>query len=124
MSTARTRVSPSAAAPTYDLWLDRNIKQATLVRSDSADGPLNQFLAEHLDALAGLRQQLLQDLKKAPGARILSGNFTTVQQAIGTAKSNLAGAAFLRDFVAQAKRTGLVAQLIEKHKVVGLSVAA
>ena len=118
---ARIAVRRGAA---YDLWLDRNIKHASLVRSDGADGPLNQFVAEHLDALAGLRQQLLQDLKKAPGARILSGNFTTVQQAIGTAKSNLAGAAFLRDFVAQAKRTGLVAQLIEKHKVVGLSVAA
>jgi len=47
----------------------------------------------------------------------------TVQQAIGTAKQNAAGAAFLRDFVAEAKSSGLVGRLIEKHRVEGLSVA-
>jgi polar amino acid transport system substrate-binding protein len=47
-----------------------------------------------------------------------------VQQAVGTARSNTAGTKFLRDFVEEAKASGLVARLIEKHKVVGrLSVA-
>ena len=59
----------------YDLWLDRNIKHATLIRSDTADGPLNQFVAEGLEALAGLRPQLLHDVKKFPGARIHPGQF-------------------------------------------------
>lgn len=107
----------------YDLWLERNIKHATLVRSETADGPLNQFVAEGLEALASLRQALLQDVKKVPGARILPGHFTTIQQAIGTEKKNAAGAAFLRDFVAEAKSSGMVARLIQKHRVVGLSVA-
>jgi polar amino acid transport system substrate-binding protein len=107
----------------YDLWLERNIKHATVLRSDSADGPFNQFVAEKLDAYAALRPQLLTDVKKLPGSRILPGNFMTVQQAIGTAKPNAAGAAFLSDFVADAKHSGLVARLIEKHHVVGLSVA-
>jgi polar amino acid transport system substrate-binding protein len=107
----------------YDLWLDRNIKHATVLRSDSADGPFDQFVAEKLEALAGLRPHLLHDVKKLPGARILPGNFTAVQQAIGTLKANTAGAVFLREFVAQAKSSGLVARLIEKHRVVGLSVA-
>ena len=35
----------------------------------------------------------------------------------------LPGAAFLSEFVADAKKSGLVARLIEKHHVVGLSVA-
>jgi polar amino acid transport system substrate-binding protein len=107
----------------YDLWLERNIKHATVLRSDSADGPLNQFIAEKLEALAGLRPALLTDVKKAPGAQILPGNFTSVQQAIGTAKPNTVGAKFLQDFVDEAKGSGLVARLIEKHHVVGLSVA-
>lgn len=107
----------------YDLWLERNIKHATMLRSDSADGPLNQFIAEKCEALAGLRPGLLEDVKKVPGGQILPGNFMTVQQAIGTAKPNKAGAAFLREFVAGAKQSGLVAKLIEKHHVVGLSVA-
>ncbi len=118
---ARIAVRRGAA---YDLWLTANLKHATLLRSDSADGPLNQFLAEKLDAYAALRPQLLEDVKKVPGARILPGNFTAVQQAIGTEKKNAAGAAFLRDFVAEAKTSGLVARLIEKHRVQGLSVAA
>jgi polar amino acid transport system substrate-binding protein len=108
----------------YDLWLERNIKQAKVLRSDSADGPFNQFAAENLEAYAALRPQLLTDVEKLPGSKILPGNFMTVQQAIGTAKPNTAGAKFLSEFVEDAKRSGLVARLIEKHHVKGLSVAA
>ena len=68
-----------------------------MLRSDTADGPFNQFVAEKLEAYAALRPRLLGDVKKVPGAKILPGNFMTVQQAIGTAKQNAAGAAFLRD---------------------------
>jgi polar amino acid transport system substrate-binding protein len=111
------------AGSAYDLWLTRNIRHATLLRSDTADGPFKQFVAEGLEALAGLRTQLSSEAGKLAGARILPGNFTAVQQAIGTLKSNAAGAAFLRDFVEEAKRSGFVAHLIERHRVVGLSVA-
>ena len=107
----------------YDLWLERNIKQATLLRSDSADGPFDQFVNEKLEAYAALRPQLLTDVEKLPGSKILPGNFMTVQQAIGTAKPNTAGAKFLSEFVEEAKKSGFVASLIEKHHVKGLSVA-
>jgi polar amino acid transport system substrate-binding protein len=117
------RIAVSARSA-YDLWLERNIKHATLMRSDGLNSAVEMFVRDKLDALAGLRPGLLGDLEKMPGARILGGQFTAVQQAIGTAKSNAAGAAFLRDFVEEAKRSGLVASLIEKHGVVGrLSVA-
>jgi len=107
----------------YDLWLTRNIKHATVLRSDTPEGPINQFVADKLEAMASLRPALLEDVKKVPGTKILPGNFTAVQQAIGTARKNTAGAAFLSDFVAEAKRSGLVARLIERHQVQGLSVA-
>ena len=70
-----------------------------------------------------MRPGLLSDVEKIPGARILDGKFMAVQQAVGTARKNTAGAAFLRDFVEQAKASGLVGRLIERHKVRGLSVA-
>jgi polar amino acid transport system substrate-binding protein len=112
------------ARSAYDLWLERNIENATLVRSDSLASATEKFARDKLDALAGLRPGLLGDIAKFPGARILDGQFTAVQQAVGTARGNTAGAAFLRDFVEEAKRSGLVARLIEKHGVVGrLSVA-
>ncbi len=107
----------------YGLWLDRNIKHAELVRSASLDSAYEQFVREKLEALAGLRPRLLQDVARLQGARILEGRFTAVQQAIGTPKKNTAGAAFLADFVEEAKASGLIASLIERHKVKGLSVA-
>ena len=55
--------------------------------------------------------------------KILDGKFSAVQQAVGTPKPNIAGAAYLANFVENAKHSGLVASLIEKHKVKGLSVA-
>jgi polar amino acid transport system substrate-binding protein len=116
------RIAVTARAA-YDLWLERNIKQATLVRSTSLDGAFDQFVSEKLEALAGLRPRLLSDVQKLPGAVILPGQFTSVQQAVGTAKANVAGAAWLRLFVEQAKASGLVARFIEQHKVNGLSVA-
>ena len=107
----------------YGLWLDRNIKQATLVRSASLDSAFDQFVAEKLDALAGLRPRLLSDVQKLPGAVILPGQFTAVQQAVGTARTNTAAAAWLRAFVEEAKASGLIARLIVQHHVTGLSVA-
>ncbi len=111
------------ARSAYDLWLERNIKHATLVRSEGLDGALDQFIAEKFEALAGLRPRLITDVKKLPGAVILDGQFTAVQQAVGTSKANTEAAAFLSAFVEEAKASGLVASFIAQHKVQGLSVA-
>jgi polar amino acid transport system substrate-binding protein len=116
------RIAVSARSA-YDLWLERNIKHATLIRSDGLAGATEKFVNDKLDALAGLRPGLLSDIKKIPGARILDGQFTAVQQAIGTPRKNTAGAKFLHDFVEEAKSSGLVASFIALHKVNGLSVA-
>ena len=108
----------------YDLYLSRTLKHAELVRAKGIPAAFDLFVKDKLDAMAGLRPALLDDAKKLPGSRVLDGKFTAVQQAIGTGTANTAGAKFLRDFVEEAKRSGLVARLIERHGVVGrLSVA-
>jgi polar amino acid transport system substrate-binding protein len=107
----------------YGLWLDRNIKQATLAKTDTLDSAYEKFVSDKLDALAGLRPRLLSDVEKLPGARILEGKFTAVQQAVGTGRKNTAAAEFLRKFVAEVKASGFVQGLIDKHKVRGLTVA-
>jgi polar amino acid transport system substrate-binding protein len=120
---AGVRIAVTARSA-YDLWLERNIRHARLVRSEGGDATFKQFVDDKLEALAGLRPRLLEDVEKLPGARILDGQFSAVQQAVGTARTNTAGAAFLRDFVEEAKASGLVARLIERHNVVGrLTVA-
>ncbi|MDP6692283.1 MAG: transporter substrate-binding domain-containing protein [Alphaproteobacteria bacterium] len=108
----------------YDLYLSRTLEHGELHRAKGLAGALELFSSEKLDALAGLRPALLEDIKGLPGARILDGNYTTVQQAIGTQPRNIAAAAFLRDFVAEAKSSGLVAQLIERHGVEGRLLVA
>jgi polar amino acid transport system substrate-binding protein len=116
------RIAVSARSA-YDLWLTRNIKHAELRRANGIDASFKLFVDEKLDALAGLRPRLLSDVEKLPGARIFDERFTAVQQAIGTAKKNAAAAAFLTRFVEEAKASGRVARLIERHRVRGLSVA-
>src|SRR6516164_7258772 len=112
------------ARSAYGLWLDRNIKHATLVRTDTLDSAYEQFARDKLEALAGLRPRLLTDVERLPGARIIDGKFTAVQQAVGTSPKNKAAAAYLRGFVEEAKSSGLVAELIARHNVRGLSVAS
>jgi polar amino acid transport system substrate-binding protein len=107
----------------YDLYLTRELKHAQLVR-ERGDAILTRFLSDKLDALAGLRPGLMKDQAKAPGSRILDGNFTAVQQAAGTPKGRPAGAKYLKEFIEDVKASGLVAKTIEKHNVRGLNVAA
>jgi len=107
----------------YGLWLDNNIHQATLVRTDTIDGSFEAFRDQRLEALAGLKPRLLKDVEKLPGARILDGNFSAVQQAVGTPMKNAAAALWLASVVEELKRSGHVARLIARHKVEGLSVA-
>lgn len=116
----RIAVSSGSA---YDLWLTRNVKHAELVRAPNIAKSRDVFVEQALDALAGLRTGLLADAQTLPGARLLDGHFTTVQQAVGTQRANKASAAFLNAFVEEAKRTGVVADLIAHHGVFGLSVA-
>ena len=116
------RIAVSARSA-YGLWLENNIKNATLMPIAGLDAAFNKFRDEKLDVLAGLRPGLLKDIEKMPGAIILPGKFSAVQQAIGTAKANTEAAAWLASFVEDAKKSGLVGRLIEKHKVKGLSVA-
>jgi polar amino acid transport system substrate-binding protein len=107
----------------YGLWLDRHIAHATLVRTGTLDSAYERFVSDKLEVLAGLKPRLLSDIEKLPGARILDGKFTAVQQAIGTARKNTAAAEFLRAFVEETKASGFVQSLIDKHGVRGLSVA-
>lgn len=107
----------------YGLWLENNLKNAELVRTETIDASFDAFVAQGLDALAGLKPRLLSDVQRLPGARILEGQFSAVQQAVGTPRKNTAGAAWLSSTVEDLKASGFVAGLISKHGVHGLSVA-
>lgn len=108
----------------YELYLSRSLTQATLIKEKGADNAFKKFVDEKLDALAGLRPRLVTDQDSLPGSKILSGNFTAVQQAAGTPKGRPAGAQYLKAYIEDVKASGFVAATIEKNKVRGLTVAA
>jgi polar amino acid transport system substrate-binding protein len=112
------------AKTAYDLWLERNLTQATLVHANSAEGVAKLLADGDADVMAALRPGLQSETERLPGSRILDGRFTAVQQAVGTQRENAAGAAFLRGFVEEAKTSGLVARLIERHGMVGRLMVA
>ena len=107
----------------YDLFLSRSVKRATLMRTQGIDASYDLFVTQKLEVLAGLKPRLLMDVEKLPGARILDGQFTAVQQAIGTPKARLAGATYLSAFVEEVKASGLVAEAIKRNAAQGVSVA-
>jgi polar amino acid transport system substrate-binding protein len=116
------RIAVSARSA-YDLYLSRTLKHAKLERAEGIDASHALFLKKKLDVLAGLKPRLVSDAEKLPGSRVLDGQVTGVQQALGTTKARVAGAKYLQEFVEDVKRKGLVAKAISKHGVRGVTVA-
>ncbi|MBV1876643.1 MAG: transporter substrate-binding domain-containing protein [Pseudomonadales bacterium] len=112
-----------AAGSAYGLWLENNIKNADL---KAVKGRLVQgnFIEHKMGAWAGLRTQLIKEVEKLPGARVLDGQFTAVQQAVGVNKGKPLALEWLKTFVEQAKASGVIAEYIDRFGVQGkLSVA-
>jgi polar amino acid transport system substrate-binding protein len=107
----------------WGLWLDRNIRHATLVKCDTYELARERFLSDDLDALGGLRPKLIEDVAGMPGCRLLAGRYMSVQQAVGVPRAKAAAIPWLEAFVAEARTSGHVAGLIAKFGVKGLSVA-
>ena len=113
----------TTAKAAYDLYLQRSLKHASLFHAANADAVFKLFVSEKMDALAGLKPRLVTDHDNLPGSRILEGRFTAVQQAVGTPKGHDVGARYLREYAEDVKATGLVARVIEKNGVRGVTVA-
>ena len=104
----------------YDLYLTRTIKNATLVRAKVGGGRamIEMFVADKLEAAAGVRQPLEDYAKSHPEMRVMSGAFQQIQQAMGTPKkggeTGKAGAAYLAKFVEEMKASGFVADALKR----------
>ncbi len=110
----------TAARAAYTLFLQRSLRHAALVEAEGLPGAFDRFVAMKLDALAGLTPNLIADARKVPGARVLEGRFTAVQQSMGVPKPRTAAAAYLAGFVKEIAASGLLRDLIARHRVDGL----
>ncbi len=107
----------------YDLYLTREIKQASLVRAPTSGAVTDVFMAQKLDVAAGVKQQLQMDAQRVPGLRLLDGRFMVINQAMGMPKGRDDAVAYLRSFVEDMKTSGFVAQALARHKIEGAAVA-
>ncbi|MRW89938.1 transporter substrate-binding domain-containing protein [Duganella sp. FT80W] len=108
----------------YDLFLTRELKQASILRSPSSPTVVEVFLEQGAEVAAGVKQQLEADAQRLGGLRLLDQRFMVIQQAMGIHKARGEQAAeVLRQFVEQMKAGGLVAQALERHQIKGASVA-
>jgi polar amino acid transport system substrate-binding protein len=66
------------------------------------------------DALASLRDVLVNMAASMPGSRVLDGHFATIAQAIGVPRGRDGASAYLEDVLAALKRNGFVAAAIRR----------
>jgi polar amino acid transport system substrate-binding protein len=111
------------AGSAYDLFLTRNVKHAKIVRAPTSPAVTDLFIAQKLEAAAGVRQQLEADARRIPGLRVLAGRFMVINQAMGTPRGRDAGAKYLREFIEEMKSSGFVADALERHAIEGATVA-
>ena len=107
----------------YDLFLSRELKQATIVRAASSHAVMELWVAGKLDSVAGVKPQLEADARRIPGLRMLQGRFMAIKQAMGTPRGRDAGATHLCSFMDEMKTSGFVAQAFERNRIEGASIA-
>jgi polar amino acid transport system substrate-binding protein len=112
-----------ARGSAYDLYLTRTLKNATLVRYATASLAVPQFVADKLEAAAGVKQPLLLFAKSHPGVRVMDGRFQVIAEAMGTPRGRDLGARYLRGFVEEMKATGFVAEALARSNQPDASVA-
>ncbi len=112
-----------ASGSAYDLYLTRELKQATILRAPTSPEVTDFFLAQRLDVAAGVKQQLEADAKRIGGLRLLPGRFMRIDQAMATPKGRDAGARYLDSFITEMKQTGFVARALADNHIEGAEVA-
>jgi len=98
----------------YDLYLTRTLKRAQLIRVPTSPEAIDIFLKDKLEAVAGVKQPLLQFAKTHPHVRVMDGRFMVIEQAMGTPKGREAGGRYLREFIEEMKASGFVAKGLAK----------
>ena len=91
----------------YDLYLTRTLQHATIVRGDEG---VDVFLAEGLEAAAGIRQPITQFVAENPDYRVIDERFMEIRQAVGTTKTRHPDTVtYLHALVEDLKSTGFIA---------------
>jgi polar amino acid transport system substrate-binding protein len=103
-----------AKGSAYDLYLTRTLVHATLVRYPTPPAALEGFIADKIDAAAGVKQPLVEFAKMHPDFRVMDGHFQEIRQAMGTPLGRDAGLQYLKTFVEEMKASGFVRSSLDR----------
>jgi polar amino acid transport system substrate-binding protein len=116
-----------AKGSAYDLYLTRTLKNAQLVRFGNGNESMDKFVADKLDAAAGVKQPIVAYAKSHPGLRVIEQRFMAIEQAMGTPRARLQGREaaprYLAAFVEEMKASGFVADALKRHNQPDAAVA-
>jgi polar amino acid transport system substrate-binding protein len=105
----------------YDLFLTRTLEHATLIRGDEG---VDVFLADGLEAGAGIRQPVTDFVAASNGLRVIEDAFMQIHQALGTTKSRRPETLdFLHAFIEDQKSNGSIAKSLHRSNRPDATVA-
>jgi polar amino acid transport system substrate-binding protein len=108
-------------ASAYDLFLTRSLKHAKLERAEQGT---DIFRDKKLEALAGVKQAIVQWVAQQPDMRVIDGRFMEIRQAMGTPKGrSQATLHYLRAFIEEMKSSGFVAGGLKRSNQPDAAVA-
>ena len=111
------------AGSAYDLYLTRELKQATIIRAPTSPAVVDTMVALAVEVAAGVKQQLEADARRIPNVRLLDGRFMVINQAMAVPKGRPAGVGYLSGFVEEMKASGFVADALRRHGIEGAAIA-
>ena len=96
----------------FDAHLTDSLRHAELIRSPTFQGAVDRFLAERLDAVAGLKQQMAAFVEVNAGLRVMEGRFMAIEPAFAVPKGRSAGLRYLKMFVEELKASRRLADAL------------
>lgn len=108
----------------YDLFLSRHLREARLERAVTSAGAIDLFVSDGLDAAAGVRQPLRAWASRHEGHRVLDGQFTAIEQAVGVPHGRPIAHAWLTRLVEELKENGFIAASLARSGQLDATVAS
>jgi len=103
--------------------LTRLAKHAELVGTELPDAAFDLLREGSVDAFAAPREQLLDYSERLPGSRVLEGGYGINNAGIAIRKGQPERLAYIREFVEEAKASGVIADIITRGNLRGFRVA-